>query len=199
MTDAARKILTQEGIRGLYKGTIPCILLTAPEAAFRFGVYQFLNNNWDKPKALIKKYVKKRETKEAPDDQEIGILQSSVNGGIAGIFAKTMVYPFDLIKKRLQVQGFEEARTQFGRVSTNSISKNFYRMENLKINFLFKQVKFTGVINCLLKTVYQEGVLGLYKGYLPSMFKAWASSALVFLFFEKFSNIARKTHDKKNH
>ncbi len=133
MTDAARKIFIQEGIRGLYKGTIPCICLTAPEAAFRFGIYQFLNNNWDKPKALIRTYIKKKGTNEAPDDNEIGMVQSTVNGGLAGVFAKTIVYPFDLIKKRLQVQGFEVARIQFGRVS----SLLDFDIEIIKILLLF--------------------------------------------------------------
>lgn len=160
MADAARKILAQEGIRGLYKGTIPCICLTAPEAAFRFGIYQFLSQNWEKLGI----------NRRGLDDQEIGMVQSTVCGGVSGICAKTAVYPFDLIKKRLIVQGFEEARVQFGR-----------------------HLKFTGMLNCLFVTVRHEGVLGLYKGYLPSLFKAWVSSGLTFFFYEKFSNITRRS------
>lgn len=119
MTDAANQIFRQEGIRGLYKGTLPCICLTAPEAAFRFGIYQFLNDNWNKPRELIRRHVKLGGAQSPPGDKEIGMIQSTVNGGLAGVVAKTIVYPFDLVKKRLQIQGFEQARVQFGRVKTN--------------------------------------------------------------------------------
>jgi solute carrier family 25 thiamine pyrophosphate transporter 19 len=42
-------------------------------------------------------------------------------GSLAGLVAKVVVYPLDLSKKRLQVQGFEEARLHFGRVSPISL------------------------------------------------------------------------------
>lgn len=112
MTDAASKIYTREGVRGLYKGTLPSILLTTPEAAFRFGIYQFLNNVWEE-KLLKSGYI----TNEAHQKQMASMAQSALNGGIAGVCAKTIVYPFDLVKKRLQVQGFEKARVQFGKVN----------------------------------------------------------------------------------
>lgn len=174
MTDAAKQIWLHEGFRGLYKGTLASIILTAPEAAFRFGIYQFLNNHWDLPKKYILDHIRMKETKEAPDDQQVGIIQSSINGGLAGIFAKTIVYPFDVVKKRLQIQGFEEARVQFGRYEA-----------------------FSGVMNCLSKTIRQEGLFGLYKGYLPSMSKAFVSSGLVFLMYEQFAYLAQKFDRKK--
>lgn len=101
--DAIYKVYKNEGIRGFYRGTVPNVLLLAPEAAFRMGVYQVLNSVWE--------YFKSKETKK-----DISALQSSMNGSLSGVIAKTIVYPFDLSKKRLQIQGFEDARKQFGKV-----------------------------------------------------------------------------------
>ena len=42
---------------------------------------------------------------------------SAVTGLVAGGCAKMCVYPLDVLKKRLQIRGFEEAREQFGKVS----------------------------------------------------------------------------------
>jgi hypothetical protein len=37
-------------------------------------------------------------------------------GSLAGICAKTFVYPLDMARKRLQIQGFQHGRVGFGKV-----------------------------------------------------------------------------------
>lgn len=46
-----------------------------------------------------------------------GNLKNLLCGSGAGVISKTLTYPLDLFKKRLQVGGFEQARAHFGQVS----------------------------------------------------------------------------------
>lgn len=46
-----------------------------------------------------------------------GNLKNLLCGSGAGVLSKTLTYPLDLFKKRLQVGGFEQARASFGQVS----------------------------------------------------------------------------------
>lgn len=85
-----------------------------------------------------------------------------ISGSIAGLIAKTIIYPMDLARKRLQIQGFEYGRKEFG-----------------------KFFKCKGLIDCLRVTIKDEGVKGLFKGLLPSQLKAAATTALHFTFYEQ--------------
>ena len=44
-----------------------------------------------------------------------------MSGSAAGACAKVCVYPLDVLKKRLQIRGFEKARQQFGKVGFFSL------------------------------------------------------------------------------
>ena len=116
--------------------------------------------------------------------------------------AKVSVYPLDLTKKRLQVQGFEDARKHFGKVT--SCDKTLYVMkrrveidrEVLGTDFraVFFQVrKYDGLMHCLKLTLAEEGVRGLYKGFTPSLLKAIVTSGLMFGFYEEILRIIRET------
>lgn len=85
-----------------------------------------------------------------------------VSGGIAGLISKTIVYPCDLARKRLQIQGFERGRKSFG-----------------------KFFQCNGLLDCLTMTIREEGVSGLFKGLVPSQVKAAAVTALYFTTYDQ--------------
>jgi len=163
LADACIKILRHEGVRGFYKGVTPSLMLVAPQSAVTFSVYELMNMSW-------------RKLGIDPDKSanHVNAFQSAFNGAVAGVVAKSIVYPMDVVKRRLQIQGFEQARVSFGKV-----------------------VKFDGVIDCIVKTVTSEGLMGIYKGYLPSMIKSGLSTATIFLCYEQTIKLMRYLKEKE--
>lgn len=85
-----------------------------------------------------------------------------ISGSTAGLLAKTIVYPFDLARKRLQIQGFQHGRKGFGK---------FFQCD--------------GLLNCLRIIIKEERMQGLFKGLVPSQIKATATTALHFTVYEQ--------------
>lgn len=48
MKDAITKILAEEGLAGLYKGTLPSVVKAAPAAAITFVVYEYVADQLQK-------------------------------------------------------------------------------------------------------------------------------------------------------
>lgn len=60
-----------------------------------------------------------------------GTMISLICGSGAGMISKTMTYPCDLFKKRLQVGGFEKARVHFGKVSSSPYTFHFIKAQTV--------------------------------------------------------------------
>lgn len=122
-----------------------------------------------------------------------GNLRSLVCGSGAGMISKTITYPFDLFKKRLQVAGFEEARVHFGQVSFPGRVLHCWCSY---IGCLFPvshvQVRsYRGLTDCMVQIAKEEGVRGFFKGLSPSLVKAALSTGFTFFWYEFFLNAMR--------
>ncbi|XP_042689047.1 mitochondrial thiamine pyrophosphate carrier isoform X2 [Centrocercus urophasianus] len=141
-----------EGPRTFYRGLTPTIIAVFPYAGFQFSFYNILQQFSER---MI------------PDEgKEGGNVKNLVCGSCAGIISKTLTYPFDLIKKRLQVGGFERARAAFGQV-------RIYR----------------GLLDCIRQIMREEGPGGFFKGLSPSLLKAAVSTGLIFFTYELFCSL----------
>ncbi|XP_009947158.1 PREDICTED: mitochondrial thiamine pyrophosphate carrier [Leptosomus discolor] len=141
-----------EGPRTFYRGLTPTIVAIFPYAGLQFSFYNILQQ--------ISEWVIPAEGKKG------GNVKNLVCGSCAGIISKTLTYPFDLFKKRLQVGGFEHARAAFGQVRT-----------------------YRGLTDCVRQIMREEGPGGFFKGLSPSLLKAAVSTGLVFFWYELFCSL----------
>jgi len=154
-SNAFKLIVRIEGYKALFRGLVPTVVQIAPFTGMQFAVYNICNKMW------LKMFVKNSKNSESNNKFDIHLQRSLCCGAVAGFSAKLLVYPFDLIKKRLQVEGFQHARRQFGAVRT-----------------------YNGTIDCATKVWKEETFLAFYKGLSPSLMKAAITTALNFSFYE---------------
>lgn len=83
-------------------------------------------------------------------------------GMLASVFAKTGVFPLDLVRKRLQVQG--PTRTRY-------VHRNI--------------PEYKGVVGTIRLIFKSQGVRGLYRGLTVSLVKAAPASAITMWSYER--------------
>nr|XP_040047162.1 mitochondrial thiamine pyrophosphate carrier [Gasterosteus aculeatus aculeatus] len=149
-----------EGPLTFYRGLCPTLVAVFPYAGMQFFFYNVFRKLFALP------------SKEAGNVG--GHLKSLVCGSGAGMISKTITYPFDLCKKRLQVGGFEAARVQFGQVRT-----------------------YRGLVDCMVRIAKEEGVRGFFKGLSPSLVKAALSTGFTFFWYEVFLDAMRNLKERR--
>ncbi|KAA8585022.1 mitochondrial thiamine pyrophosphate carrier [Etheostoma spectabile] len=156
---AVSTMCRSEGVLTFYRGLSPTLMAVFPYAGLQFFFYN-----------VFKKLL--APTAEAGNSG--GDLRSLVSGSGAGIISKTMTYPFDLFKKRLQVGGFEAARVHFGQVRN-----------------------YRGLVDCMVQIAKEEGVRGFFKGLSPSLVKAALSTGFTFFWYEFFLNAMHNLKERR--
>ena len=86
-----------------------------------------------------------------------------VSGAIAGIFSVSITYPTDLIRRRLQLQGFDNSVPQY-----------------------------TGILDCCRKIFKTEGIIGFYRGITATWLKTGPAVAIQFWTIGKLNKLLKK-------
>ncbi|XP_055348551.1 mitochondrial thiamine pyrophosphate carrier-like [Paramacrobiotus metropolitanus] len=150
----------QEGLRGFYRGLVPAVIQIVPYNGASFAFYaQF--------QSIYRRF-------SGNTSAHSDALESLTCGIFAGGVAKTLIYPLDVFKKRLQVQGFEEGRRGFGRMIC---------VDSLR--------------QCVGEMWRIEGLSGFYKGYSPSLIKAALATGINFYCYEQFLKLFRTYYESK--
>ena len=135
--DALRKI----PIRQLYQGSKMSLLGFGGFSGLQYTSFYYINS-------LVKDTV--LETR-------------LVSGAIAGIFSVSITYPTDLIRRRLQLQGFDSSVPQY-----------------------------TGILDCCRKIFKTEGIVGFYRGLTATWLKTGPAVAIQFWTIGKLNKLLKK-------
>lgn len=132
-----KKLSAHEGVlRGLYRGTAVTFLREAQAYGVWFTTFEYLMN------ADAKRNGIKRE--------EVSTLKVAFYGGLAGEALWISSYPFDVVKSKMQSDGFGADQ------------------------------KYKNMRDCFAKTWRGEGARGFWKGIGPTLLRAMPVSAGTF-------------------
>lgn len=151
ITDAVTKIVRYEGVRGLYAGLGPTLFVAIPNFSISYTVYGSL-----KEYALDDDlFYNLRKVDDESGEQSLGFRLSLLCGAASGTLSTLATFPFDTIRRRMQIQSlhFEEAERLTSMQQIRSIiqsegPKGLYRGLTLE---LLKVVPMVGT----MFTVYE--------------------------------------------
>ncbi|KAL2071362.1 hypothetical protein VTL71DRAFT_12597 [Oculimacula yallundae] len=129
---------TEGGVLALYRGIIPTVAGVAPYVGLNFMTYEL---------------VRKKLTPEG--EKNPNAVRKLFAGAISGAVAQTCTYPFDVLRRRFQI---------------NTMSGMGYQ--------------YKSIFDAVRVIIAQEGVRGMYKGIVPNLLKVAPSMASSWLSFE---------------
>ena len=159
MTHAARVIVNEEGVLALYKGWLPSVIGVIPYVGLNFAVY-----------GTLKDVV--AEWQGLKSGKDLSVPLGLACGGVAGAIGQTVAYPFDVCRRKLQVAGWAGAKAL-----AEGEAKHLAEM------------RYTGMVDCFVKTVRHEGVGALFHGLSANYVKVAPSIAIAFVCYEEVKKL----------
>ncbi|XP_030455212.1 probable mitochondrial adenine nucleotide transporter BTL3 [Syzygium oleosum] len=107
VSGAFRYMIHNEGFFSLYRGLVPSILSMAPSSAVFYGVYDILKSAYlhsPEGRQRIQNLSEQGEELNALDQLELGPIRTLFYGAISGACAEAATYPFEVVRRRLQLQ-----------------------------------------------------------------------------------------------
>jgi solute carrier family 25 phosphate transporter 23/24/25/41 len=133
------KVMREEGgVRGLYRGLIATAMGVAPYVGINFAAYEALRGVITPP-------------------GKSSIPRKLACGALAGSISQTLTYPFDVLRRKMQVVGMKSGNLGY---------------------------KYNGAFDALQVIVRTEGIQGLYRGLWPNLLKVSPSIATSFFTYE---------------
>nr|CAB3496828.1 unnamed protein product [Digitaria exilis] len=103
----ARHMIQTEGFFSLYKGLVPSLISMAPSGAVFYGVYDILKMAYlrsPEGKQRLSMMKQQKQDANALDQLELGTVRTLLYGAIAGCCAEAATYPFEVVRRQLQMQ-----------------------------------------------------------------------------------------------
>ncbi|GLB37401.1 putative mitochondrial carrier (TC 2.A.29) family protein [Lyophyllum shimeji] len=149
--DAIKKIASNHGIAGIYKGQAVTLLREASGYGVYFLTYEKIVQ-WEMEKKGIRR-------------DQINPMNAALYGATAGYALWAVIYPIDMIKSRMQTDGFTPSTGQ----------------------------RYTSTLDCVRKVWRTEGIGAFTRGLGPTLIRSPFANGATFLGFEMANRLLNPT------
>ena len=143
-------ILIKEGPVGLYRGLFVSLAVSVPNLAIGFSVYGTAKDYF-----LFHEETGFFRTGDSRGGEALNWIGALSSGAGGGITSSLLIFPLDVMRRRMQVSGI-----------------------------LFAQSDSMGVFSMLRRIVRKEGLRGMYRGILPELLKVIPMVSVTFSMYE---------------
>ncbi len=134
------------GVREMYQGFTPSMIKTVPEWGLNFALFDYLRAHVAEPLDELGDVVGTRETSARA-------LQLLACGAVASVVSQTLIYPLDVIRRKMQVENWSGA------------------------------VKPDGIVGTYRRILRTKGWRGLYSGLAPTYLRVVPATASGFALY----------------
>ncbi|XP_046660216.1 mitochondrial uncoupling protein 4 isoform X4 [Homalodisca vitripennis] len=185
MLKTALGIVQEEGVPKLWQGVTPAIYRHVVYSGIRIVAYEKMRDN----------VLKKDSTGAFP------IWKSAIAGVTSGALAQFIASPTDLVKVQIQMEGKRRLMGKAPSACAGLVAATMgtpadvvkTRIMNQPTDAQGRGVLYKSSIDCLMKTVHNEGAFALYKGFLPVWIRMAPWSLTFWLSFEQIRHMLGAT------
>ena len=160
------RIVADEGLLGIYKGLGVTLLVQVPNLAISYSMYGFLRDmalqrlNLN-PNATSSSSTEQQQQPPLPvGDKTKVVLVNMASGALSGVSSTLVIYPLDVLRRRMQLQGLHRTAGQR-----------------------------TGVAYEVMTILQAEGVRGMYRGLTPELCKIVPMVGCTFCVYEAMRDV----------
>lgn len=164
----------KDGVRGFYAGLKPAVWGITPYMGLNFALFE-VTKGWSR-----KLDAMKNDREESPLSPAASAFASGLCGGLSGSVSKMVVYPLDVVKKKMQRQ-----------VLVSSF------LDADKLGGALSAPRYKGMTDCIRQTFRSDGFAGFYKGLSPTLLKSFVGTAVTFGAYEFMSEMLMKERAKR--
>ncbi|TDH66877.1 hypothetical protein CCR75_005352 [Bremia lactucae] len=162
---AVLRISTEEGLPGLYRGMGATLMVTVPNLAVNFTMYESLKNyvrSFRRNQVLSAlNGVERKLAAASYDATPMCVADTLVCGGTAGIASSLLTFPIDVVRRRLQISAIHAKPAGIKPTSLGIASELFQA----------------------------QGIRGFYRGLTPELMKVVPMVGITFGTFERLKKL----------
>ena len=162
---AVQRISAEEGMLGLYRGMGATLMVTVPNLAINFTLYESLK---EYARSLRRSqihpgltHVERKQAAERHSDMQLSVTDTLLCGGTAGIVSSLVTFPIDVVRRRLQISAIHAENAGI-RPTATGIAADLFR---------------------------SQGVSGFYRGLTPELMKVVPMVGITFGTFERLKKV----------